>query len=44
MNTILEVKENERVVREQYKLNLETPEWIQVNFKAKGLKVHGPKI
>ena len=35
MNNIFKVKENKRVVREQYKLNLETPEWNQVTFGAK---------
>ena len=44
MNTLFEVKENKTLVREQQKLNLETPEWNQVTFGAKGVKVHGPKI
>ena len=44
MNTLFEVKENKILVREQQKLNLETPEWNQVTFGAKGVKVHGPKI
>ena len=35
MNNIFKVKENKRVVREQDKLNLETPEWNQVTFGAK---------
>ena len=35
MNNIFKVKENKRVVREQYKLNLETPEWNQVIFGPK---------
>ena len=39
MNNIFKVKENKRLVREQYKLNLETPEWNQVTFGAKSLKV-----
>ena len=38
-NNIFKVKENKRLVREQYKLNLETPEWNQVTFGAKSLKV-----
>ena len=38
------VKENKRVVREQYKLHLETPEWNQVTFGAKSLKVYGSKV
>ena len=39
MNNIFKVNENKRLVREQYKLNLETPEWNQVTFVAKRLKV-----
>ena len=35
MNNIFKVKENKRLVREQYKLNLETPEWNQVTFWGK---------
>ena len=41
MKNIFKVKENKRLVREQYKLNLETPKWNQVTFGAKGLKVYG---
>ena len=44
MNNIFKVKENKRLVREQYKLNLETPECNQVTFGAKSLKVYGPNI
>ena len=44
MNNIFKVKENKRVVREQCKLNLETPEWNQVTFGAKSLKVSGSKV
>ena len=44
MNDIFKVRENKRVVREQYKLNLETPEWKQVTFGAKSLKVYGSKV
>ena len=44
MNDIFKVRENKRVVREQYKLNLETPEWNQVTFGAKSLKVYGSKV
>ena len=44
MNNIFKVKENKRLVREQYKLNLETPEWNQVTFRAKSLKVYGSKV
>ena len=38
MNDTFKVKENKILVREQYKLNLETPEWNQVTFVAKSLK------
>ena len=41
---IFKIKENKRVVREQFKLNLETPEWNQVTFGAKSLKVYGSKV
>ena len=44
MNTLSEVKETKILEREQQKLNFETPEWNQVTFGAKGVKVHGPKI
>ena len=44
MNNIFKVKENKRLIREQYKLNLETPEWNQVTFGEKTLKVYGPKV
>ena len=44
MNNIFKVKENKRLVREQYKLNLETPEWNQVTSGAKLLKLYGPKV
>ena len=38
MNNIFKAKESKKLVREQYKLNLETPEWNQVAFRAKSLK------
>ena len=44
MNYIFKVKENKRLVREQYKLNLETPELNQLTFEAKSLKVYGSKV
>ena len=44
MNNIFKIKENERLVREQYKLNIETSEWNQVTSEAKSSKVHRPKI
>ena len=44
MKNIFKVKDNERLVREQYELNIETPEWNQVTFGANSLKVFGPKV
>ena len=44
MNNIFKIKENKRLVREQYKLNLETPEWNQVTFGGKSVKVYKPKV
>ena len=44
MNNVFKVKENKRLVREQYKSNLETLEWNQVTFGAKSLEVYGPKV
>ena len=44
MNNIFKVKENKRLVSEQYKLNLETHEWNQVTFGAKSLKVYESKV
>ena len=44
MNNIFKVKEKKRLVREQYNLNLATPEWYQVTFGAKSLKVYEPKV
>ena len=41
MNNIFEVKENKRLVREQYRA-IETPEWNQVTVRKKNLKVHAP--
>ena len=43
MNNVVKVKETKTLVREQYKLNLGTPEWNQVTFRAKRVKVYGPK-
>ena len=40
MNNIFKVKKNKRLLREQYKLNLDTPAWNQVTFAAKRLKVY----
>ena len=44
MNNIFEVKEDKRLVKEEYILNFETPKWNQVTFGAKILKVNGLKI
>ena len=44
MNNIFKVKGNKKLVRKKYKLNVETPEWNQVNFGAKSLKVYGRKV
>ena len=44
MSNIFRAKANKRIVREKYKLNLETPEWNQVTFWAKDLKVYGLKV
>ena len=38
MNNIFKVKENNRLIRGQYKLNPGTHEWNQVTFGAKILK------
>ena len=40
MNNFLQVKENKRLVRELYKLNLKTPEQNQNSFGAKSLELH----
>ena len=40
MNNFLQVKENKRLVRELYKLNLKTPEQNQISFGAKTLELH----
>ena len=44
MNNIFKVKEKKRLVREQYKLNFEIPEWNQVTIGTKSLKVYGSKV
>ena len=35
MSNIFKVKENKRIIREQYKLNLQTPKWNQVTLPVK---------
>ena len=44
MNNIFKVKENNRLIRGQYKLNPGTHKWNQVTFGAKIFKVYEPKV
>ena len=44
INNIFKVKENKALLTEQYKVNLETPEWNQLTLGVKNLKVYGPNI
>ena len=44
MINIFKVEENKRLVREKYKLNLETLEQSQVTLGAKSVKMNGSKI
>ena len=44
MINIFKVEENNRLVREKYKLNLETLEQSQVTLGAKSVKMNGSKI
>ena len=44
MKSIFEMKKNNRVVRERYKLNLNIPRTNQVTFGTNSLKSYGPKI
>ena len=44
MNNIFKVKENNKLIREIFKLNLEIPGWNLITFETKSLNVHGPKI
>ena len=41
---IFEMKTNKPIVREKYKLNLNTPRTNQVTFGTNSLKSYGPKI
>ena len=43
-DNICQVKQSNRLARENYKLNFEISEQIQVTFGGKGFKVHEPKI
>ena len=42
IDNIFKVKENKALLTEQYKVNLETPEWNQLTLGVKILKVYGP--
>ena len=44
MKNIFEMKTNNRIIREKYKLNLDIPRTIQVTFGTNSLKSYGPKI
>ena len=44
MKEIFEKRDENRVTRDRYKLNLDIPRRNQVTFGAKSLKFHGPKI
>ena len=44
INNIFKVKENKALLTEQYKVNLETPEWNQLTLGVKHLKEYGPNI
>ena len=44
MKQIFELRETNRNVREKYRLNLNIPNYNQVTFGKKGLRIFGPKI
>ena len=44
LNEIFELRKTKRVIRNQYKLNLEVPIINQVIFGAKSIRYLGPKI
>ena len=44
MKNIFEMKTNNRIVREKYKLNLNIPRTNQVTFGTNSLKSYDPKI
>ena len=44
MKNIFEMKTNNRIVREKYKLNLNLPRTNQVTFCTNSRKSYGPKI
>ena len=44
MEQIFELRETNRNVREKYRLNLNIPNYNQVTFGKKSLRIFGPKI
>ena len=44
MKNIFQMKKNNRVVRERYKLNFNIPKTNQVTFGTNSFKSYGPKI
>ena len=44
MKKIFELRETNRNVREKYRLNLNIPNYNQVTFGKKSLRIFGPKI
>ena len=44
MKQIFEIRETNRNVREKYQLNLNIPNYDQVTFGKKSLRLCGPKI
>ena len=44
MKQIFELRETNRNVREKYRLNLNIPNYNQVTFGEKSLRIFGPKI
>ena len=44
MKNVFEMKTNNRIAREKYKLNLNIPRTNQVKFSTNSLKSYGPKI
>ena len=44
MKQIFELRETNRSVREKYQLNLNIPNYNQVTFGKKSLRIFGPKI
>ena len=44
MKKIFEIKKNDRVVRDRYKLNVNIPRTNQVTFRTNSFKSYNPKI